>query len=164
MKKVIVIGCPGSGKSTFSADLHRLTGIPLVHLDMLYWNADKTVVEKEIFLEKLTDALKGNTWIIDGNYVSTMEMRIRACDTVFFLDYPTEVCLDGIRQRRGKPRADMPWVEADGEEDEEFLRFIENYAQDCRPAVLALLKKFAEKEIVVIRSRQEADAFLKTYK
>ena len=103
MKKVIVIGCPGSGKSTVSRALHNKTGIPLYHLDMMYWNADKTTVEKSVFLERLSAVLKKDEWIIDGNYGSTMELRMVACDTVIFLDYPLDICLDGIRERRGKP-------------------------------------------------------------
>lgn len=84
MKKIIVIGCPGSGKSTFSRELHSKTGIPLYHLDMMYWNEDKTKVEKNVFLERLSDALEKDMWIIDGNYGSTMESRIQKCDTIFF--------------------------------------------------------------------------------
>ena len=125
MKKVIVIGCPGSGKSTVSRTLHNKTGIPLYHLDMMYWNADKTTVEKSVFLERLSDVLEKDEWIIDGNYGSTMELRMAACDTVIFLDYPLAVCLDGIRERRGKPRSDMSWIET--EEDSEFIEFIKSY-------------------------------------
>ena len=110
MKKAIVIGCPGSGKSTFSRALHEKTYLPLFHLDMMYWNADKTTVEKSVFLQRLSEVLAQDTWIIDGNYGSTMEMRLKECDTVFFLDFPYEVCLDGLLKRRGKPRTDMPWV------------------------------------------------------
>lgn len=47
-------------------------------------------------------------WIIDGNYGSTIELRLQACDTVVFLDYSTNICLDGIKKRRGKPRTDIP--------------------------------------------------------
>ena len=119
MKKVIVIGCPGSGKSTVSRALHNKTGIPLYHLDMMYWNADKTTVEKSVFLERLYAVLEKDEWIIDGNYGSTMELRMAACDTVIFLDYPLDVCLGGIKERRGKPRSDMPWIET--EEDSEFI-------------------------------------------
>lgn len=71
MKKIMVIGCPGSGKSTFSRELYSKTGIPLYHLDMMYWNADKTTVEKDVFLERLLTVLDKNEWIIDGNYAST---------------------------------------------------------------------------------------------
>ena len=86
MKKIIVIGCPGSGKSTFSKALHKITDIPLCHLDMLFWNADKTTVEKHIFLNRLQRVMAGEQWIIDGNYASTLELRMQACDTVIFLD------------------------------------------------------------------------------
>lgn len=158
MKKVIVIGCPGSGKSTVSRALHNKTGIPLYHLDMMYWNADKTTVEKSVFLERLFAVLEKDEWIIDGNYGSTMELRMVACDTVIFLDYPLDVCLDGIRARRGKPRSDMPWIET--EEDEEFIEFIRNYNEQQKPKVLELLEKYSDKNIVILESREQADAFL----
>ena len=158
MKKVIVIGCPGSGKSTVSRTLHNKTGIPLYHLDMMYWNADKTTVEKSVFLERLSAVLEKDEWIIDGNYGSTMELRMVACDTVIFLDYPIEICLDGIKERRGKPRSDMPWIET--EEDAEFIEFIKNYEEQQKPKVLELLKKHSDKNIIIFKSREQADAFL----
>ena len=158
MKKVIVIGCPGSGKSTVSRALHNKTGIPLYHLDMMYWNANKTTVEKSVFLECLSAVLEKDEWIIDGNYGSTMELRMAACDTVIFLDYPLEVCLDGIKERRGKPRSDMPWIET--EEDAEFIEFIKNYNEQQKPKVLELLKKYGDKNIIILGSREQADAFL----
>ena len=158
MKKVIVIGCPGSGKSTVSRALHNKTGIPLYHLDMMYWNADKTTVEKSVFLERLSDVLEKDEWIIDGNFASTMEWRLSACDTVFFLDYSLEVCLSGIDARRGKSRPDMPWIGL--EDDESFISFIRKYNEESRPQVLALLARYPDKQLIVFRNRDEASAFL----
>lgn len=158
MKKIIVIGCPGSGKSTFSKELHKKIDIPLFHLDMMYWNEDKTTVDKEIFLEQLNNTLQKEAWIIDGNYSSTMELRLQACDTVFFLDYPLSWCLDGIKSRKGKPRTDLPWIEA--EDDAEFLEFIKNYNSVSRPTVLKLLEKYSSKNIFIFRERNEAVEFL----
>ena len=138
MKKIIVIGCPGSGKSHFSRELNKITEIGLYHLDMMYWNADKTTVERSIFLERLTDVLNKDAWIIDGNYTSTMELRMSMCDTVFFLDLPVEVCLEGVSQRRGKSRGDMPWIEV--EEDTEFTDFnIPLEIKICPPGVAKAL-------------------------
>lgn len=159
MKKVIVIGCPGSGKSTFSRELQRKAKIPLYHLDMMYWNADKTTVEKKTFLERLDAVINTDGWIIDGNYASTMELRMEACDTVFFLDYPTDVCLDGVRARMGKPRSDMPWIEKT--DDEEFISYIKSFNESQRPQIFEMLEKYKDKSIVVFYSREEADEFLR---
>lgn len=161
MERIMVIGCPGSGKSTFSREFHKITGIPLFHLDMMYWNADRTTVDKVIFRERLLDTLKKSEWIIDGNYGSTIELRLKECDTVIFLDYPLEVCLEGIKERRGKVRTDMPWVEAEDEEDAEFIEFIKNYNSQSRPHVMELLDKYSHKKIIIFSNRDEANEFLK---
>lgn len=160
MKKIIVIGCPGSGKSTFSKALHNKTSIPLYHLDMMYWNADKTTVEKSMFLERLSTVLEKDEWIIDGNYGSTIELRIKKCDTVIFLDYPLDICLNGILERRGKTRSDMPWVEPD-QYDEEFVQFIKKYNVQSRPEVMRLLDKYSYKKIIIFSNRNEANNFLR---
>ena len=91
-----------------------------------------------------------------------MELRLQACDTVIFLDYPPEICLEGVRQRRGKPRADMPWVEY--EEDTEFMEFIKAYNTQSRPAVMELLAKYSDKDIYIFKTRDAAEEFLAKYK
>ena len=161
MKRVMVIGCPGSGKSTFSRALHSKTGLPLFYLDMMYWNPDRTRVDKNRFLERLTSVLEQEAWIIDGNYHSTIEYRLQKCDTVFFLDYPTEICLQGVRERRGRKRPDMPWTESADAEDAEFLDFIRNYQTRSKPEICALLRRYPEKKVYIFSSRKEADAFLR---
>jgi len=159
MKKVLVIGCPGSGKSTFARGLAAKTGLPLYYLDMLYWNADKTTVTREVFDQRLDTVLDGEEWIIDGNYNRTMERRLEACDTVFFFDLPTEVCLEGIRERKGKPRPDMPWVET--EDDGEFLEYIRSFGNTQTPEILERLKKYGDgREITVFHSHRAADDYL----
>ena len=159
MKRVIVIGCPGSGKSTFSKALHKATGIPLFHLDMIFWNADKTTVEKTVFLDRLLKIVQNDEWIIDGNYGSTMELRMQACDTIIFLDYPLDVCLNGIKERKGKARSDMPWIEP-GEDDAEFIEFIKNYNSQSRPKVMELLDRYSHKNIIIFSTRTQAEDFL----
>lgn len=161
MKKIIVIGCPGSGKSTFSKQLNKFTGIPLYHLDLLYWNEDRTKLPREVFINELDSIIYKDSWIIDGNYGSTMEKRMAACDTIFFLDYPTDVCISGIMERRGKTRSDMPWIEQSDEVDEEFLSWVQDYNTESRPVVMGLLKKYSNKEIMIFTSRNEANEYLK---
>lgn len=159
MKKIIIIGCPGSGKSTFARALHNKTGIPLYYLDMLYWNADKTTVSKDVFIERLKKVLSEDEWMIDGNYGSSMELRMAECDTVFFLDFDSDICISGIKERMGKQRPDMPWIET--QEDPEFLEFIKNYNTDSRPKVLELLNKYNDKDIVIFKNRAETESYLK---
>lgn len=156
----MVIGCPGSGKSTFSRALYQKTGIPLFHLDMMYWNPDRTTVEKAVFRERLADVIQKDEWIIDGNYGSTIELRLQDCDTVIFLDYSPDVCLDGIMKRRGKVRSDMPWTEKEDEEDEQFIEFVKSFASQSRPMIVELLDRYPQKEVFVFKDRDEADRFL----
>jgi len=162
MERAIVIGCPGGGKSTFARALAERTGLPIHHLDMMYWNADKTQAERELFLARLAAAMETPRWIIDGNFFSTMEARLEKCDTVFFLDYAREVCLEGVEARMGKPRPDMPWIET--EWDGEFKQYIEDFAEKNRPKILALLEKYKEKEIYIFRTREEAAEFIEVMK
>ena len=108
MKKVIVIGSPGAGKSTFARRLRDCTGLPLYYLDMIWHRPDRTTLSREEFEQKIREMTAEDSWILDGNYLRTMEMRLAACDTVFYLDYPTEVCLRGAEARIGKPREDLP--------------------------------------------------------
>lgn len=160
MKKAIIIGCSGAGKSYFARKLQQKTCLPLYHLDMIYWNSDGTTIPKDEFRDKLYRILDTDLWIIDGNYCSTMELRMERCDTVFFLDYPTEVCLAGILERKGKPRLDMAWKNPLEDADEEFVNFIKNYNRDIRPKVIELLKKHADKNIIVFNSREDAETYL----
>ena len=86
------------------------------------------------------------------------ECRLDACDTVFFLDYPLEICLEGAKARIGTVREDMPWVET--EFDEEFRQWILDFPKDQIPVIYELLKKYeTEKEIIVFKSRDEAEKF-----
>ena len=110
MKKIIVIGSPGAGKSVFSKKLKYITNISLYHIDMLYHKKDGTHITKEELEEKLKQIFKTDEWIIDGNYQKTLELRIKECDTIFLLDFPTQVCLDGAKSRIGKKRDDLPWI------------------------------------------------------
>ncbi len=162
MEKILVIGCPGSGKSTFARKIRDKIGLPLYYLDQLWHKSDKTTVSREEFDSKLSDILKRNQWIIDGNYNRTLEMRLKACDSVFFLDLPTEVCLRGVESRIGRKREDMPWIEE--EFDEEFRQWIMDFPQNSRPKIYHLLEQYeSEKYIVIFKSRQEVNSYLQHF-
>ena len=159
MNKIIVIGCPGSGKTTFAKRLAERTGIPLYHLDAVWHKPDKTHIPRDEFDLRLSEILLHDSWIIDGNYSSTMELRVKACDTVIFLDYPLDVCLNGVKERKGKARSDMPWIEPN-EDDAEFIEFIKNYNSLSRPKVMELLNRYSHKDIFIFSTRLQAEEFL----
>ena len=160
MKKIIVIGCPGAGKTTFSEKLCQGTGLPLFYLDAIWHKPDRTHIPREEFDLRLGELLAGEAWIIDGNYSRTLERRIAACDTVFLFDLPTEVCLAGVIDRIGKKRHDMPWI--DKELDPDLKKQVEEFREINLPRIYSLLEKYREgRTVTVFRSRAEADEFLK---
>ncbi len=159
MKKAIVIGCPGSGKTTFSVKLNKITKIPLYHLDAIWHKPDKTHIPREEFDGRISEIFSSDQWIIDGNYNRTIEMRLKECDTVFLFDLPTEVCLQGAIDRLGEKRYDLPWIEK--ELDPEFEGFIRDFAEHSLPKIYSLIEKYkTEKQIIIFKSREDADAYL----
>ena len=159
MQKVIVIGCPGSGKTTFAEKLNKKTGLPLYYLDAIWHKPDKTHIDRENFDEQISRIFDASEWIIDGNYNRTIEMRLQQCDTVFLFDLPTDVCIQGARDRLGERRYDLPWI--DKELSESFLRSIEEFPEKSLPKIYELLEKYREdKQIIVFRSREDADDYL----
>ena len=137
MEKIIVIGSPGAGKSSFSKKLKNITKLPLYHIDMLYHKKDCTHITKEELEEKLKEIFKTDKWIIDGNYQKTLELRINECDTIFLLDFQTQVCLEGAKSRIGQKRDDLPWVE--DKLDENFKQCIINFTNEKLPQIYKLL-------------------------
>lgn len=162
MKKVIVIGSPGAGKSTFSRALRDLTGLPLFYLDRIWHKPDRTTVTRAEFDSALDAVLKQDRWIIDGNYQRTIEPRLKACDTAFLLDFPVELCLESAGSRIGTVREDLPWVES--EFDPEFRQWIIDFPKDQLPLIYELLKRYEnEKRIIIFKTRAEMDGWISSY-
>lgn len=159
MNKIIVIGSPGAGKSTFARKLRDLTHLPLFYLDKLWHKPDQTNISREEFDNRLGEWIQEDSWIIDGNYQRTLEIRMQACDTIFLLDFPLETCLAGVKSRIGKKREDLPWVET--EFDEEFRQAIIEFPEKKLPQIYQLIEKYGkEKQVVIFRSREEAGKYL----
>ena len=159
LSRVLVIGCPGAGKSTFARALRDVSGLPLTYLDMLFQRPDRTTASREEFDAALAAVMAQPRWIIDGNYHRTLPLRFERCDTVYDFDLPPEDCLAGAMARIGHAREDMPWVER--ELDPEFRQYILDFARDQRPAIEALKAQYrAQKRIVVFRTREEAARYL----
>lgn len=156
--RIIVLGCSGSGKSTFSRKLHEKTGLPLIHLDNIWWKEDRSHITRDKFDRELDKILKGDKWIIDGDFSRTYEVRFIHCDTVIFLDYSFDVCMKGIMDRVGKDRPDIPWTEQ--KLDSQLVKLVEDYSAENRPAIISLLEKYSDKKQFIFRTREEADVWI----
>ena len=163
MNRVVVIGSGGSGKSTFSRELGRVTGIPVIHLDREYWRPGWEETPKDEWANRVADMLEGDRWIMDGNFGGTREMRMQAADTIIFLDLPRRVCLYRILKRTlkyyGRSRPDM----AEGcleRLDLEFVMWVWNYKHRSRKRLLAELEGLEEKSVMILRNQRQVSDFL----
>lgn len=162
--KILIIGSGGAGKSTFASRLHELTGIELIHLDKLYWQPNWVEPSKDEWKKTIEGLIKKDSWIMDGNYSGTMEMRIAACDTMIFLDLPRTLCVWRAVRRfllyKKNSRPDMA-EGCDEQFDLKFLKWIWDYPKRSKPKVEALLKRFEnEKTIIYLESKWEIENFL----
>jgi adenylate kinase family enzyme len=165
MKRILVIGSGGSGKSTLARRLGAATGIEVVHLDKLHWQPGWNEPEKQEWSKTVRQILKGDSWIIDGNYSGTMEMRMRTADTIIFLDLPRTVCVWRILKRVARyHNTNRPDVAEGCNEkfDLKFLKWIWDYPVRTKPRVESLLNKFQDKiRIVRLKSSKEVENFIK---
>lgn len=161
MRKIIIIGRPGAGKSYLSEKLSIKLNIPVIHLDNIWWNNDKTHITREEFDSKLHEILCRDEWIIDGDYSRTYEVRFNACDTIIFLNYPLELCLESAKGRIGTQRSDLPWVE--DKFDPEFEKWIKDWSQNKIPIIQELIGKYDSiKEIHIFKSREETEKWFQS--
>lgn len=164
MKRILIIGSGGSGKSTLARRLGEKTGIEVVHLDKLFWNPGWVRTEKKEWLEIVRQAIEKESWIIDGNFGSTLELRAEACDTIIFMDIPRYVCLYRIMKRwvvyRNESRPDMA-PGCDEKMDLEFFMWVWDYPKRSKPEKELLMERYAnEKTIIRLRSNGEIEDFL----
>jgi adenylate kinase family enzyme len=165
MQRVLVIGSGGAGKSTFAAQLARATGLPLVHLDAVYWRTGWVKTPKAQWAAVVEAMIREPRWIIDGNYGGTLELRRAACDTVVFLDRPRLLCLARVVKRfvrfRKQSRPDV----TPGCPDRitmEFLWWIWGYPRRRRPEIMSWLARMrAIHDVQVLRTDADVEEFLR---
>lgn len=159
-ERILVIGSPGSGKTTFSLRLGEALAISVVHLDRLNWYGNWQTRSKDEFEVLLREALASDRFIVDGNYARTLPMRLERCDTVVFLDYPTVVSLFGVLRRiirnHGKSRPDMGG-NCPERFDAEFIRYTLSFNRKNRGLIKELLNKSPGKHIFMPKSRRQTD-------
>ena len=163
MERILIIGCSGSGKSWLARELGQKLGLPVIHLDQLWWQTGWQNVTVEEFDSRLAMALNMDRWIIDGNYSRTMEERLTRCDTVIYLDFSRWACLLGMCQRlltnRGKTRPDMS-AGCPERFNWEFVKWIWNFNKNNRVRNYTYLAKAKHAKSVLLKNRKEVQRCL----
>lgn len=162
MDRIAIIGCGGSGKSHLARQLGTLLAVTPVHLDTLHYDQDWNPLPGDEFAAVQHDLVSAERWVIDGNYASTLPIRLAAADTVIFLDLPARTCLRGIAQRRLRHGGGQH--DAIGVYDRitwGFIRYILGYRTTMAPWVRSLIAEHAgHADVVVLTSRRAARRYL----
>ncbi len=163
MKRILIVGSNGAGKSTFSYRLAELTALPLVHLDKLYWSDNWAVTPREVFLDSLRKEAEKPAWIIEGNNLSSLPERLKLADTVFWFEFPPVRCVWNILCREiryfGRARPDMQ----DGCKsriDPKFLKIVWNYNRKNRGRILACLQASNHAQIIHFTNYKQIRTYL----
>ena len=164
MERIMIIGCGGAGKSTLARQLGEKTGIPVVHLDQIWWSPGNWQhLSREEFDRRLMTEVEKPRWILDGNFNRTLELRLEKCDTVVYLDSNRWVCLKNwigrVIKNWGHARADMAegcneWF------DPEMVRWLWRFNRDNRKRYYELLGGLEGKRVCILKSRREVKRFL----
>lgn len=148
-KRVLLIGSPGSGKSTLAPKLAEQFGLPLFHLDQLNWIDDQETVTKQVFLERLEAVVAGEHWLIDGNYGSSLELRLKRADLVIWMKVPRLVCVYRVIKRYVKGFWQTNVTGNPKRLDWEFLKFVWHFPKSYQ-ATEALLGRYSQVKVCQI--------------
>ena len=163
-KRIIVIGSPGAGKSRLSTELSLITGLELHHRDRIHWLPGWKAISHEEFVEKQSLLVSGESWVIDGNYQSTLHLRAAAADTIIFLDFNRLLCVyRAIKRAVTSKGSRLDITEGCSERiNVEFLKWVWNYRKRDRAETMKILAGCGEKKIIVLKGPKEARKFLKS--
>lgn len=163
MERILIIGGNGAGKSTFSYELEKKLGFPLVHLDQIYWHGRWEVTPHEEFLERVEAEAKKERWIIEGNNVRSLHQRLQYADTLIWFEFPPMVCVTNILKRewkyRKKVRPDMP-DDCVSRVDVNFLKIAWQFNKKNRARILEQINQAEHVKVIRFTNYRQVREFL----
>ena len=161
MKKVILIGSPGSGKSYLTKFLKDRTTLPVYHLDKLYWYGSWNHISREELIKKQDEIMENEEWLIDGHFQLTLENRIKNADTIIHFNLNGKTCVNGVKHRiKHFPiRDDMPTTCVETELDPAFEKCMLNFKKEKNKEIFALMKKYPS-NVLTITSKKMLTAII----
>ncbi|MGA5506940.1 topology modulation protein [Streptomyces umbrinus] len=163
MRKVAIVGCGGSGKSFVARELGKILDAPVTHLDAAFYDDEWTELPKEKFAELQRKLVSQPSWVIDGNYNSTLQIRLEACDTVVLMDVSTIAALYGIFSRQIRHGAGHKGNGIHNRIHWGVIRYVATYRRKMRPRVTSKIEQFAadRAEVVLLANRQQTQRWLR---
>lgn len=164
MKKIVLIGSGGSGKSTLARKLGGILLIEVHHLDAMFWKPGWVSTPKHEQKAVQEELVSHDSWIIDGNYGGTIDIRLQAADTIIFVDLSRWICISRVLKRRFQYRNKMRVDMAEGCEERvslEFLKWVWEYPKKQKPKISEKLRRLSiEKKIIILKSPKEVREFV----
>ena len=167
MNRILVLGSPGSGKSTLSRRLNNILNYNILHLDKVFHIDNFNSVSKTEFIKQITQFIKKyKNFIIDGHYFSTIEFRLKFVDTVILLDFDTEICLNNVikRTKVNLPRPDMATGFDNSKMDKGFIDYVKTFKEKIIPKTINLLKKHNNIKLTILSNYLEVDEYINEVK
>lgn len=163
MKKIVIIGSSGAGKSTFARELGSILKMKVFHLDRYFWQRGWRVKTRDTRIDILQEIVREKQWIIEGSYLSSSELHLHEADTIIFLDIPPLLCLWRLTKRhlayRRRSRRDIPEGSTDKLTMSHILKVV-TFPLEDRRTIKQKLRNYKSKQIIWLRSRKEVEDFL----
>jgi adenylate kinase family enzyme len=163
MKKVVIVGCGGSGKSHVARELGRILDAPVTHLDAVFYDSEWNPLPMAEFTEVQRTLVAEPRWVIDGNYNSTLQVRLEACDTVVLMDVSTVAALYGIFSRQLRHGAGHKGNGVHNRIHWGVIKYVATYRRKMRPRVMAKIEEYAagRADVVLLANRSQTRRWLR---
>ncbi|MET7784100.1 topology modulation protein [Streptomyces mirabilis] len=162
MMKVAIVGCGGSGKSYLARELGKILDAPVTHLDAAFYDDDWNALPMDKFAELQRELVAKPRWVIDGNYNSTLQIRLESCDTVVLMDVSTISALYGIFSRQLRHGAGHKGNGVHNRIHWGVIKYVATYRRRMRPRVVAKIDEFASSrsDVVLLANRRQTRRWL----